>query len=131
MFLSNAGPSRPAGPRGGDPGKEIPHRIPSPRDDVYVSLMENQTGETLESPTVDNFADLLRGRVDDIYLSESRRVFATLIRRLGDFDLLLIDPSPVIELNRAVAVAMRDGPISADDLGNQRQRGLPTSAPSA
>ncbi len=31
-------------------------------------------------------------------------------RIVGLFDLLLIDPSPVVQLNRAVAVAMRDGP---------------------
>src|SRR6187399_3083857 len=29
----------------------------------------------------------IRTRVDDIYRSESRRVFATLVRALGDFDL--------------------------------------------
>jgi RNA polymerase sigma-70 factor, ECF subfamily len=32
-------------------------------------------------------ADQMRATVDDIYQSESRRVFATLIRLLGDFDL--------------------------------------------
>jgi RNA polymerase sigma-70 factor (ECF subfamily) len=32
---------------------------------------------------------------------------------VGLYDLLLrVDPSPVIELNRAVAVAMRDGPAA-------------------
>lgn len=32
-------------------------------------------------------ADSIRERVDAVYRKESRRVFATLIRRLGDFDL--------------------------------------------
>ena len=32
-------------------------------------------------------AEDVRGRVDDIYRSDSRRVFATLVRLLGDFDL--------------------------------------------
>jgi len=36
---------------------------------------------------------------------------------VGLYDLLLrIEPSPVIELNRAVAVAMRDGPAAGLDL---------------
>ncbi|MDQ3197361.1 MAG: RNA polymerase sigma factor [Pseudomonadota bacterium] len=39
--------------------------------------------ETMEEDAV----TALRGRVDAIYRSESRRVFATLIRLLGDFDL--------------------------------------------
>lgn len=32
-------------------------------------------------------ADDIRGTVDDIYRSDSRRVLATLIRLLGDFEL--------------------------------------------
>ncbi|MDK9706579.1 MAG: RNA polymerase sigma factor [Desulforhopalus sp.] len=71
----------------GNPGKEILRRIPSPRDDVYVSLMENNTKEILASPTVEGPTNHLRGRVDEIYRGQSRRVFATLVRRLGDFDL--------------------------------------------
>lgn len=36
---------------------------------------------------------------------------------VGLYDIVLnINPSPVIELNRAVAVAMRDGPLSGLDL---------------
>src|SRR5947209_4205644 len=34
-----------------------------------------------------NMAEQLRGRVDAVYRAESRRVLATLIRLLGDFDL--------------------------------------------
>lgn len=34
-----------------------------------------------------NSAEQMRGMVDEVYRSESRRVFATLIRLLGDFDL--------------------------------------------
>ena len=40
----------------------------------------------LIDPAVDQGAQI-RQTVDDIYQSESRRVFATLIRLLGDFDL--------------------------------------------
>lgn len=29
----------------------------------------------------------IKARVDEVYRAESRRVFASLIRRLGDFDL--------------------------------------------
>ena len=36
---------------------------------------------------------------------------------VGLYDLLLrVDPSPVVELNRAVAVAMRDGPLAGLNL---------------
>src|SRR5690606_36040628 len=36
---------------------------------------------------------------------------------VGLYDVLLrLDPSPVVELNRAVAVAMRDGPAAGLDL---------------
>ncbi|MGH8521933.1 MAG: RNA polymerase subunit sigma-24, partial [Gammaproteobacteria bacterium] len=36
---------------------------------------------------------------------------------VGMYDLLVrADPSPVVELNRAVAVAMRDGPVAGLDL---------------
>ena len=37
--------------------------------------------------TSENTTKRLRGRVDEIYRSDSRRVFATLVRLLGDFDL--------------------------------------------
>src|SRR5947209_15415893 len=36
---------------------------------------------------IENAADRARERVDAVYRSESRRVLATLIRLLGDFDL--------------------------------------------
>lgn len=48
--------------------------------------MANETGETPKR-AADATAERLRLRVDEIYRAESRRVFATLIRRLGDFDL--------------------------------------------
>lgn len=74
----------------------------------------------------------VRASVGAVYRAESRRVLATLIRLLGSFDLaeearqrtdwtqilgrydLLsrADASPLVELNRAVAVAMRDGPAA-------------------
>jgi RNA polymerase sigma-70 factor, ECF subfamily len=38
-------------------------------------------------PTVGNSADPVRETVDAVYRSESRRVLATLIRLLGDFEL--------------------------------------------
>lgn len=36
---------------------------------------------------LENPADQIRGRIDDIYRFESRRIFASLIRLLGDFEL--------------------------------------------
>lgn len=38
-------------------------------------------------PAGGDAADRLRLRVDEIYRAESRRVFATLVRRLGDCNL--------------------------------------------
>jgi len=35
----------------------------------------------------DNSAEQVRERVDAVYKAESRRIFATLIRLLGDFEL--------------------------------------------
>jgi len=35
----------------------------------------------------ENAADEIRESVDEVYRSESRRILATLIRLLGDFDL--------------------------------------------
>jgi RNA polymerase sigma-70 factor (ECF subfamily) len=77
----------------------------------------------------------IRQQVDELYRAESRCVFAALIRLLGDFDLAeeamhdafalydvlaQVEPSPIVRLNRAVAVAMRDGPLAGlaliDDL---------------
>src|ERR671929_853304 len=37
--------------------------------------------------TTQNSADRVREMIDDVYRSESRRILATLIRLLGDFDL--------------------------------------------
>ena len=48
--------------------------------------MANETGEAPKR-AADAAAERLRRRLDEIYRAESRRVFATLIRRLGDFDL--------------------------------------------
>lgn len=49
--------------------------------------MENETGREAISSVGENGADRLRSRVEEVYRTESRRVFATLIRKLGDFDL--------------------------------------------
>ena len=103
----------------------------------------------MSNPTAEHVREL----VDSVYRTESRRVFATLVRLLGEFDLALSSArygpytiqaaiaavhaeapsadgtdwaqivslygvlaqsaaSPVVELNRAVAVAMRDGPAA-------------------
>ena len=35
----------------------------------------------------ESVAQVVRVRVDEVYRSDSRRIFATLIRLLGDFDL--------------------------------------------
>jgi len=73
----------------------------------------------------------IRAKVDAVYREESRRVLATLIRLLGDFDLAEealheafraaieqwpvegVPANPRAWLNRAVAVAMRDGSAAA------------------
>ncbi|MBC8102031.1 MAG: hypothetical protein H7Z41_05525 [Cytophagales bacterium] len=47
--------------------------------------------QSLESPAKTERA---RKMVDAIYRSDSRRVFATLVRLLGDFDLFLADEFP-------------------------------------
>lgn len=49
--------------------------------------MEDDTLEISIPPMAANGGDRIRARVEEIYRAESRRVFATLIRRLGDFDL--------------------------------------------
>ena len=49
--------------------------------------MENKTFEESKALVGEKGADRIRGRVEEVYRTESRRVFATLIRRLGDFDL--------------------------------------------
>ncbi len=67
--------------------KEILDRIPSARDDVYFHLMGNDTLDEAKLLMGEKRADRMRRRVDTVYRAESRRVFATLIRRLGDFDL--------------------------------------------
>ena len=67
--------------------KERLDRIPSLIDDVYFHAMENKTFEESKVLVGEKGADRIRGRVEEVYRTESRRVFATLIRRLGDFDL--------------------------------------------
>jgi RNA polymerase sigma-70 factor (ECF subfamily) len=42
---------------------------------------------TVPPPPIDTPSDQMRQMVEDVYRAESRRVFATLIRLLGDFDL--------------------------------------------
>jgi len=49
--------------------------------------MEDDTLDISTPPLAANGGDRIRARVDEVYRAESRRVFATLIRRLGDFDL--------------------------------------------
>jgi RNA polymerase sigma-70 factor, ECF subfamily len=46
-----------------------------------------RTPQAWEDHTSDNRADGVPARIDAIYRTESRRIFATLIRLLGDFDL--------------------------------------------
>jgi hypothetical protein len=71
----------------GNPERENLDHIPSARDDVYFHLMENDTLDEAKIPMAEKIAERIRIRVDAVYRAESRRVFATLIRRLGDFDL--------------------------------------------
>ena len=46
-----------------------------------------RTPQAWEDHTSDDLTDVLPARIDAIYRAESRRIFATLIRLLGDFDL--------------------------------------------
>jgi len=56
------------------------------------------------TPTIGDAPQHIRGVVDEIYQAESRRVFATLIRLLGDFDLA------EDALHDAFAAALRQWP---------------------
>jgi RNA polymerase sigma-70 factor (ECF subfamily) len=60
-------------------------------DDVYFHYMKNRTlnkSEYESKPSISWYAtDHIRRRLDALYRAESRRIFATLIRLLGDFDL--------------------------------------------
>src|SRR4029434_3918202 len=49
--------------------------------------MESTTRVPGTAPASDTSAERARETVEDLYRGESRRVFATLIRLLGDFDL--------------------------------------------
>lgn len=69
------------------PNKDTLPRIPSLKNDVYFHVMENITIEQAKSLVEANSAEHIRSRLDAVYRAESRRVFATLIRLLGDFDL--------------------------------------------
>jgi len=50
-------------------------------------LQPLRTPQAWEDHTSDDLTDGLPARIDAIYRAESRRIFATLIRLLGDFDL--------------------------------------------
>lgn len=49
--------------------------------------MENGIDREAKSSVDENGTDRFHRRVEEVYRTESRRVFATLIRKLGDFDL--------------------------------------------
>ncbi|GJL56191.1 MAG: RNA polymerase subunit sigma-24 [Nitrospirales bacterium] len=54
----------------------------------------------------------LQAAIAAIHAQASRSVETDWTQIIGLYDLLMqVEPSPVIELNRAVAVAMRDGPL--------------------
>ncbi|WP_447969840.1 RNA polymerase sigma factor [Nitrospira sp. M1] len=54
----------------------------------------------------------LQAAIAAIHAQASRSVETDWTQIIGLYDLLIqVEPSPVIELNRAVAVAMRDGPL--------------------
>src|SRR3954451_6188553 len=59
-----------------------------------------------EKSQIDNSAEQARAAVDAIYRSDSRRVFATLVRLLGDFDIA------EEALHDAFAAAMNQWPDS-------------------
>jgi len=57
---------------------------------VYFHWMGNKTinkSTEAKTPISKNSSDRVRERLDVLYRTESRRIFATLIRLLGDFDL--------------------------------------------
>jgi RNA polymerase sigma-70 factor (ECF subfamily) len=66
----------------------------------------------------------VRAAVSEAFREEWGRVVATLIRTTGDWpqiaalygELTRLVPSPVVELNRAVAVAMAEGPAAGLEL---------------
>src|SRR5712691_1882029 len=63
----------------------------------------------------------IRDRIDDLYRSDSRRVFASLVRLLKDFDLA--DDAMHEAYAAAVAIWQRDGrtrQLSARPLGTRR-----------
>lgn len=88
--------------------KEIQHHIPSLIDDVYFHSMENQIRGEPQSSVGENTEDRIHERVDEVYRTESRRVFAALIRRLGDFDLA------EEALHDAFSVALEQWPRSGE-----------------
>src|SRR5271163_3609499 len=49
--------------------------------------MDKNSEKHVESPQSDDLATEVRQIVEDLYRTESRRVFATLVRLIGDFDL--------------------------------------------
>lgn len=50
--------------------------------------------------------------IDAVWRIESSRLIAGLVRMVGDVALAEISPSPVVDLNRAVAVSMAYGPAA-------------------
>jgi RNA polymerase sigma-70 factor, ECF subfamily len=52
-----------------------------------LTLSQNQQKRQNEAAKVGEAIEIVRQTIDDVYRSESRRVFATLVRILGDFDL--------------------------------------------
>jgi RNA polymerase sigma-70 factor (ECF subfamily) len=65
--------------------------------------------ESLSSPGVGTYA--IQAAISAVHADASSAGDTDWTEIVGLYDLLLqIDPSPVVELNRAVAVAMRDGP---------------------
>ena len=47
----------------------------------------SDSGREAENPSMRHIGDEARARLEEVYRAESRRVFATLIRLLHDFDL--------------------------------------------
>jgi RNA polymerase sigma-70 factor, ECF subfamily len=62
-------------------------RIPDPAADLSQRLGDPAGNSALRAPSRADLASHARATAESIYRAESRRVFATLVRLLGDFDL--------------------------------------------
>ena len=90
---------------------ELPARLESVLQVVYLVCNEGyfaSSGESLMRPNLSGEAIHLGKRL--VEMTTEPEAAGLLALMLPDDALLHLEPSPIIELNRAVAVAVRDGP---------------------